>query len=52
MGVSVCFCVCQGPPGVRGARGEKVNTASPFPFLCLIMLVASHECTELIATPE
>lgn len=26
---SVCLCVHQGPPGIRGIRGEKVN-ASPF----------------------
>lgn len=27
---SVRLCVHQGPPGIRGTRGEKVNTTSPF----------------------
>lgn len=40
----VCASVNQGPPGIRGARGEKVNT-SLFPFLCVIMLTASPEHT-------
>lgn len=36
------LCVHQGPAGIRGARGEKVNMTSPF-SICVIMRAASPE---------